>query len=70
MKVASGLEPLCALGIFKAGLNTNYWLKKQAFCSKLDHQRDTPYVGVKNQNCHENQPPKIRPKNKKVNLFY
>jgi hypothetical protein len=35
----SGLEPLCALGIFKAGLNTNYWLKKQAYCSKLDHQR-------------------------------
>jgi hypothetical protein len=29
----SGLEPLCALGIFKAGLNTNYWLKKQAFPS-------------------------------------
>jgi hypothetical protein len=29
----------------------------------------TPYVGVKNQNCHENGPPKIRPKNKKGNLL-
>jgi hypothetical protein len=31
---------------------------------------DTPYVGVKNQNCHENGQPKIRPKNKKGNLLY